>query len=458
VSPNRPAGLRREALSTVLLSALLCAAGCASEPPRGLVVISLDTVRQDHVSAYGYERSTTPQLDRLAERGVLFTGAFSQEVNTAPSHASMFTGAYPHEHGCLSNGHELPPHHATLAGILHSAGFRTAGFVSGFPMRSRISRLDRGFEVWNDAFRGLRRDGRETTALALRWLSERAADERYFLFLHLYDAHGRYEPPERYRGLFSPDDDGRLLESIPKYQRIVDEEGRLVRRLGDYVARYDASIRFLDDLVARVLEAVDLDETVVVVLSDHGETLGERHHVLDHGAQLFDEQIRIPLVLAAPGLPPGRVDAMVETVDLLPTLLTLLGIRTAGALQIAGRDFLPVIEGRAPGRTRVHAAARAVAARHADRGYRLDPSRRLLAVRSDRWKLIRYPGRGEDPVELYDLRADPLEREDLADVRPQPRGQLQAALDGWQGSGAVEPAPQLSEEERRGLEALGYID
>jgi len=463
-SSRAPRRAAARGLPACLLPLLLLVGGglpglsaCARERPPSLVLISLDTVRQDHVSAYGYERPTTPSLDRLAERGVLFTEAFAQEVNTAPSHGSMFTGTYPHEHGCVSNAHKLDADHATLAEILLSAGFRTAGYVSGFPMRARVSALDRGFEVWDDAFQGWRRDGRIVTGRALRWLAERGADERFFLFLHLYDAHGRYEPPEGYRDLFASEEPGRSLESIPRYQRIRDEQGRVVRTLDTYVDRYDAMIRYVDDLVGRVLEAVDLDRTVVVVLSDHGETLGERAHALDHGGQLFDEQIRIPLVLAAPGLTSSRTHARVETIDLLPTLLELLELDAPG-LEIPGRSLVPALRAGAQGRDRVFSAARAVSGRHADRGYRLQPPRRLLSVRSERWKLIRYPGVDDDPVELYDLAADPGEERDVAPGHPEVRDALLEELARWHEGTRARPAPELPDEVREGLEALGYLE
>ena len=437
--------------------ALGCLLGCgAPERPRSLVLISLDTVRADHLSLYGYDRPTSPTLDRLAERSVVFTNAFTQEVNTAPSHGSMFTGAYPHEHGCLNNYQPLGARHVTLAQVLQAAGFRTGGFVSGFPMRAALTQLDRGFEVWDDSFDGLRRDGHEVTERALQWLAARESQEPFFLFLHLYDAHGPYEPPDDLLALFRSADKGRLLDSVPEYQQLLDAEGRPERHLNEYVDRYDAMIRLVDGLVARVLDAVDLDEVVVVVLSDHGETLGERSYALDHGAQLYDEQIRIPLLLAAPGLAPDRVDVKVETVDLLPTLLDLLGLTGPAPSEIAGRSLLPVLRGHETGREVVHAAARADSDRFVDRGYELEASRQLLAVRTDRWKLIRYPVAGGDPIELYDLAADAAEKQDVASEHPDVRDELLATLDAWHEPPDPAPARELPDDVREKLEALGY--
>lgn len=450
---------RTRRLTAVPLAVVLLA-GCAPEP-RNLVLVSLDTVRRDHLPTYGYPRPTAPTIEALARRGVVFTNAFSQEVNTAPSHASMFTGLYPHQHGCVSNAHPLDPEPVTLAERLRAAGFRTGGFVSGVPMNAALSALHRGFEVWDDRLSGSgrRRDGRSTARAAMRWLRGLPEGERFFLFLHLYDPHGPYRPPHAYAKRFVSPEPGPRLERIPEYQRLRDARGRPRVHLNEYVDRYDAMIRYADDRLASLLEFVDLEETAVLVVADHGETLAERYHALDHGGQLFDEQIRIPLILSAPGLEPGRVPAMVETVDLLPTLLALLGAPPVDAAAIEGRDLLPVLggDGDAPGRERVYATARADDERHADRGYRLDASRPILSVRSPRWKLIRYPSVDEDPVELYDLAADPGETRNVAERFPEERDAHLALLRRWH-DGAAPAAVDLPPELREGLRSLGYVE
>jgi arylsulfatase A-like enzyme len=439
---------------------LVLVAACAPERAENLVFVVLDTVRQDHLPTYGYPRDTAPRLDALAGSSAVFENAFAQQTNTSPSHASMFTGLYPPAHGSRFNGVRLAAGRVTLAQVLRNAGFSTAGFVSGVTMRAAASGLERGFEVYDDEFEGKRRDGRVATERAIRWWEQRRSGERAFLFLHLYDAHGPYLPTGSYAGLFRSAEKGPRLSRIPPYQVVHDPEGRALLDLNGYVDRYDAMIRYEDDLVARLLDEVDLDRTVVVILSDHGETLGERYRTLDHGGQAFDEQLRIPLVLSGPGIGARRVSSHVETVDLLPTLLELLEVPVPEGLPVQGRSLVPLLRGEEPEPPPfVFAQARSVADRHADRGYRLKPRTNISTVRGSRWKLILYPGVERDYVELYDLEADPGERTNVADARPEVRDLHLEALRDWLAvDGSAPSATPLSPELRRQLEELGYLD
>lgn len=441
----------------VLLALALPA--CAP-PPRNLLFISLDTTRKDHLPTYGYERDTAPAIDRLARGGVVFDNAVAQWTTTNPSHTSMFSGLYPHTHGVGSNTRQLAEERTTLAEILRSAGFRTAAFVSGYPLRIARKGLGQGFEVYDCDFPKMRRDGRRTSELALAWLGELRGDERFFLFLHLYDAHGPYKPRDGYRDLFRSPDRGPLLHWIPGYQRRKDDRGRLIDHLNDYVDRYDAQIRYLDDVVAEVLAAVDLERTVVLVTADHGETLGERVQVLDHGKALFEEQIAIPFVLHAPGLAPGRVAQVVETVDFLPTLLELLGVPRPADWEVEGETLVPLMtlaERQRPGEL-AFSSVRAWPRSHADRGYFLDRHRRIHSVRSRRWKLIVYPGFERDYLELYDLASDPFERRNVALENPRVVAALGDALGAWRG-GETETAPEgaLTATDVENLKSLGYL-
>ncbi len=435
--------------------------GCGpSETPRGLVVVSLDTVRRDHLPTYGYARATAPRLDALAHESVVFDNAFAQHTNTGPSHASMFTGLYPHVHGSVFNGSRLAEGHLTLAQLLARTGFRTAAFVSAAPMRSGITGLDRGFERYDDDFEGGRRAGHETVRRALGWLDSLGPDEAYFLFVHLYDAHGPYRPKGRYEHLFHSGDPGPVVANIPPYQRLEAATGEPLVHLNRYVDRYDALIRVTDDQLGELLDGLDARRTVVVVLADHGETLGERYRPLDHGGQVFDEQIRIPLILRAPGQPAGRRDAFVETVDLLPTLIELLGVAAPADLEVQGRSLVPLLRDRGDDVPReVFSSARALSKRHRDRGYELEPSGQIHTLRGDRWKLVLYPGSERDYLELYDLAADPGERQNLVDREPARRDEQLARLRRWMALGrAAEPPAEIDPALRQHLQDLGYTD
>lgn len=424
-------------------------------PPRNLVFVTMDTVRADHLSLYGYGRPTSPVLEELGAHAAVFTNAFSQQTNTSPSHASMFTGLYPHVHGNETNFQTLPEGRTTLAQILAKQGFETAGFVSGVAMQ-KYTGLDRGFEVYRDEMKGWRRDGRAATEEAIEWLRELPPDQRFFLFLHLYDAHGPYYVPPERQVLFQSADPGPLLRNVPDYQRWMPG-GKDLRHLNQFVDRYDTQIRYVDTLIGELLKHVDLKTTAVVVTADHGETLGERYHVLDHGGQVYDEQIRIPLVVRLPRGEPRRIEAMVETVDFLPTLLDVLQVPRPQGLALQGESLAPLLGGgRRPLRSVTLAGARAEPDWFPQ--YGLDKKRQVYSIRSSRWKLIAYPGVEQDTLELFDLQSDPGETRNVAAEHPDVRATLAAALARWrQQSSPLRPETDLPEELRNKLRQLGYV-
>lgn len=441
---------------------LLALVGCGPDPPRNLLIVSLDTVRRDHVSTYGYARATTPTFDRLAAQGAVFDRAFAQFTSTVASHTSMFTGLYPHTHR-NEFGRELAAEQRTLAEILRDAGFRTAAFVSGFTMRGQAETVGRGFEIYDDEFEGPRRHGGQTLQRALTWLERRSSNERFFLFVHFYDAHGPYLASPEFFGRMRSSDPGRPLEWIPPYQRQHDERGQPLESLQQFVDRYDSQIRFLDELVSILAAEAGEEQTLIVILSDHGETLGDREEQLnlDHGKAVFEEQTAIPLVFHGPGIEPIRVLDLVETVDLLPTLLPMLGVEVPSELKVQGHDLFRQAASTADEHTQepIFASCHALPAYYQPLGYSLRAGELIHSVRGPRWKLIRYPGTEEDYVELYDLEADPGELMDVADAQPAVRSRLLATLDSWLALGG-EPAiaPRARAEDLESLRALGYVE
>ena len=427
----------------------------------GLVVISLDTVRRDHLPTYGYSRPTAPAVDRLAQGAVVFENAFTPDTNTNPAHTSVFTGVYPHMHGNRANGVRLREGEITLAEALARNGFRTAGFVTGITLAARASGLERGFEVYDDAFEGKRRPGRIAVERALEWLDALGHDERFFLFVHLFDAHGPYRPDPPYDALFHTPGPPRPLSSVPRYQLVTDENGEPQNDLNGYIDRYDAGIRVADDCVSALLERLDLERTAVIVMADHGETLGERAWPLDHGSSVFDEQTRVPLIVHTPGMVPQRVAETVELIDVLPTALELLGVPRPARRPVLGESLVPLLSGaessREP-REVTFASARAETVRHVDRGYELDRARRIVSVRGWRWKLVLYPGIERDYVELYDLDSDPDETANIAEQHPAQRDALLGLLEGWAALGAArDPAAELDADLEASFRALGYV-
>ena len=443
------------------LACTVCLVGCAGEErTRNLVLISLDTTRQDHMSLYGYERDTTPRLKRLGERSTVFENAVAQMMVTNPSHASMLTGLYPHTHLVGENTRRLHPRFVTLTEILANRGYTTGAFVSGAPLKRGITGIDQGFDVYDDDLGGEQRDGRVTTARALEWLAGLDPSQPYFLMLHLYDAHGPYEIEDEYLDLFRSPDRGPQLPMVPHYQVLENDAGERMYRRNDYVDRYDALIRLQDDLIGRVLDAVDLDETVIVVVADHGETIDERgaRMTLNHGHGVYREQSRIPLLIYVPGGRASRPVQPVETVDILPTVLELLGGGPAVGVTLEGESLVPLMQGEGPDgeRSLAFASSRNRFPEHGD--IAVQRHGWIHSVRTRRWKLIEYPALEGTHLELYDLAADPWETRNVADANPEIVVGLVAALAAWRREGPNgEGEPEISEELRRELEALGYV-
>ena len=437
----------------VLLSALLVvlAHGCARESgPPNLVLISLDTTRRDHGSVYDYGRETTPNLERLAEQGVLFSLAYAPAPTTGPSHATLFTSLYPITHRVVKNGRVLMPAHETLAERLHAHGWATAGVVSSYVLDARFG-WDQGFELWDDDFDRASAttmvpsgDGVEvfdrtadaTTRRAVTWLEgERDPSRPFFLFVHYMDPHEPWvAPPEFARRFRIPD---------------VPPDG-----VSGLIARYDAEIAFTDHQLGELFAALErlglAEDTIVAVSADHGEGLLQ-HGELHHGTQLYEEQMRVPLLLRWPRrLPAGRViDGAVSLIDLAPTLLELAGVAPDAGAGMQGRSLVPVLEGRE--------ALDPLLPIFLFRPSNTEIPGEQYAVRQGDWKLIRGPGEGMR--ELFDLARDPREREDRSAAEAARAQELEQQLAGWlREYERADPAPDaVSLEDLERLRALGYV-
>jgi len=395
-----------------------------------LLVVTLDTLRADHVGSYGYAPARTLRLDALAARGVRFAHAATVTPLTLPAHCSLFTGTFPAHHGVRDNGgYYLADEHVTLAELLRDRGFRTGAFVSAFVLDSRWG-IGQGFERFADDFDlskfkeavgmdAIQRPGSETVDSALRWVAEDRS-RPFFLWVHLYDPHTPYTPPREY------------AEFFPRTM----------------VGAYDAEIALTDHQLGRLLDALEgdgrLGRTLVAVLGDHGEMLGE-HGEATHGFFIYDAAVRIPMVLAGPGLPARVVEDQVRIVDVMPTLLELLQMPAPKAVQ--GVSLLPTTRGERLG---LMAVSESWYPRF-HYGWS-----ELTAIQDERFKLIRAPRR-----ELYDLGRDPGERDDLGAIETRRVSTLEQALEDMLariGSGkGPAVAEALDSETAEALEALGYI-
>lgn len=446
----------RFAIPALRAPLLLCVALVACKPtPPDILLVTLDTTRVDHVSAYGYERDTTPNLARLAAEGVTYTRAYSVASWTLPSHASLFTGKYPSSHGAshdpegslvLSAGlgaasdeerekyrifraRGMGRDEQTLAELLSGAGYRSAGVVGG-PWLKRVFGLSRGFERWDDddiTDAGGRR-ANELSDRALASLDALPANVPFLLFLNFFDAHMPYQPPRWMLRDYLDD---------PVAARGADRDAELRR------ASYDAEILFADMNFGRVIDRLKsrgrYDGTLIIVTADHGELLGE-HSLYGHPARLYEELTRIPLVVKFPkGRKSGlRIDTPIQLVDLFALILDQAGIETPPGIQgqVPGRITHPILTEESP----------AFVGDEALRAF-YEGSEKLL------WG-------SHGTRQLYDLANDPKEERDLAGERPARLAELEAAL---QRRVATLPAPSAFEaagavdaETREALRALGY--
>ena len=315
------------------------ACGGGLEPPRTVALITIDTLRADYVHAYGFAQPTTPNLDAIASRGVLFERAIAVSPSTIPSHASMMTGRYPRQQSTgARNGDTRLEGVPTLADQFASDGWATAAFVSNVVLQRR-SGLDRGFQHYDQRLPAgetnrlaPERLADDTVDAALSWLTDQD-DHRVFLWVHLQDPHGPYTPPpgwlERVETPPLPADprlerakiDG-PADAIPGYQYI---EG--LQHPSEYARRYAAEIAYVDSALARLVEALEQRGPLALVLTaDHGESLGEAGRYLQHGHATTPELARVPFLLMAPGVDPARPGGLVSHVDIAPTLLEIAGL------------------------------------------------------------------------------------------------------------------------------------
>lgn len=451
---------------TLALLTLCPAVGCGcggaapkDEHPPNVLFIAIDTLRVDHVGCYGAERDATPSVDALAADAVRFERAYATAPWTIPSVGSMVTGLYPSRHTATSFPRALPDDVTTLAEILKSEGYATAGVVSHWAI-GRKHNFQQGYDVYLDS-EGKGHDHVSTpgvTRQALEQLETLAAgDAPFLLFVHYFDPHYNYLHHSEY-GFASPSA-GRLKGGEPI--------GTLTQMTGDLTPQetqflrdlYDEEIRFTDDGVGRLLErlrALGLeDDTLIVFTADHGEEFLD-HGRLGHTKTLYEELVRVPLIVRLPGRP-DRAGAVqprpVSLVSLTPTVLDLLGVDAARFPFQAG-SIAPLVEGATEGGPET-------AFFEVDfvpvKTQRVEVHKKGLA--GARFKLVRDDTNGE--VELYDLDADPLETSNLRDLRPELTAELVAALDRSIALARSEPLDirerTLTEDEIRTLKSLGYL-
>jgi len=464
MTSNRHRGVRPTGWIAVLVLVLILVGGCTTEqPPPSIVLITIDTIRADHLGCYGYSRDTSPVLDRFAADAILIEKVVAPMATTLPTHVSILTSTTTVRHGVQSNFEVLGESAklTTFAEILGRLGYTTAAFVSATPLKKHTG-IQRGFDSFNEP-EETQRPADETTDRVLAWLHE-LPEGPYFVWVHYFDPHVPYRPPAPYDEMFMDYDEAAELLRSRGVSRWED------RRLRQQLNLYDGEIRFLDEQIGRLFEGLrergDGDWPAVVLTGDHGEGLGQ-HNWLRH-SQIFNEQLLVPLILRLPGHEEragGRVTDLASPLDILPTLIETLELPVPQSVRAEfegqnlfdprfGRDYVmserahrspwsPDADGNPPIKMEWR--------------HEWEPGLKYALTGLD-WKYVHLT---ERPDELYDLRRDPGETLNVIDDYPDVARELHQRLLAHVTAALKLQDPgaeaELSDETLDQLRALGYV-
>ncbi len=463
-------------------------------PPPGapnILLVTLDTTRADRFGAYGNEKVDTRYFDQLAREGTLFMDASAVAAVTGPSHSSMFTGSGPWEHGVLLNGVPIPEDRPMLAELLHQGGWQTAAFVSAYVLDGKLG-FSRGFQIYDDDFgwfRGLdgllpartlamalrrfspdevlERRSVDTVDLALRWI--KIQDRSWMAWVHLFDPHGPYDPPPPYDTRYysgDPRDPAhRSMEQVTGVAPYLKASLEGITDVNYVIAQYEGELSYTDSQLGRLLEAVDRRNTLVVVVGDHGESLGEHGVWFNHGDDVYESSVHVPFVMRWPGqVPEGvQVTSPVEGTDLAPTVLDLVGLPVPSTM--SGRSAARLAAGQGEPRSMAYSMCFDRQANLQERaaGRISAPRYRMVGIRGPTSRYVLQELSGE--AQYFDLNVDPLGVQDtLAGMSQSSQGEMLVSLLDEQarvllGDQATQrSAVELSDEERARLEALGYLE
>lgn len=378
---------------------LLSVSCCFAEQHPNIILVTIDTLRADHLGCYGYKQNTSPNIDLLASRGLIFRNAFATAPITLPSHASILTGLYPAHHGFRDNAFFQAPSIWHLPEALKNAGYKTAAFVSGAPLLSKYG-LNPGFDLYDDQFDGTERKAAATADLALRWIAK--TSHPYFVWIHFFDPHAEYKPPQEFASRFP---------------------GK----------PYDGEIAYVDQQIGKLIKGVD-QNVFWIVTADHGESLGE-HGESTHGVFLYNATLHVPLIFAGPDITKQERTEAVSLCDVAPSIMAFANLKILSKLD--GESLLH------PSTDRTLIAESQYAARNF--GF----AELYASIHSDH-KFISGP-----QPELYDLKNDFNETRNLiqkADV-----GGFQKSVKDYQTNSIPSREIKLSAEDQEKLRSLGYV-
>ncbi|HET9209006.1 MAG TPA: sulfatase-like hydrolase/transferase [Thermoanaerobaculia bacterium] len=466
----RPAGLALLVLIGANAAAVV-AVDRAPRPRLNVLLITIDALRADHLGVYGYPRPTSPNIDRLAGEGVTFRYAVTQWPLTSPSFAAMMSSTYGHTNGLIRNtAQRMPDRPLMLAELLKDGGYGTWAAVGNVNL-ARVFNFDQGFDTYREIWR--QEDQQKTeriTRVGLDLLGQAASGGRpFFLWLHYFDPHARYEPPKPFDQMFVGDRSFDGSWRVPLNDQQEEDLGGISSkvslgkedRVAYYVAQYDAEIRYVDQQVGILLKELEArglaGNTLVVLTSDHGESLGDHNYFFEHGRFPYDDCVHVPLIVRVPGEPrPGEaVRSPVQSIDIVPTILDLAGLPVDPRAE--GKSLRLLLRGEHPRGDLWDYA-------FTESGFALDYQR---SITSERYKLIYVPDAGNRRImrgrelELYDLEADPHETRNLIDERPEVAALLKRELWRWMAkAGPTAPPPaavSVEGEAEEQLRSLGYI-
>jgi len=456
-----------ERLPRYIALALFMLCACSPQPTGDILLITVDTLRPDHLGLYGYERATSPNVDRHFSDAAIFERAYATSANTSPSVISILTGQLPNDHG-VRKFYQLLSDDLQLVTDLLPDAYQTAAFVSNIVLTDEAMGIARYFDHYDDHVderestrKIFERSASRTTDAALLWIAEHREPERpLFLWVHYIDPHGPYRAPST--GASSFDHEGFVAFDSKRVHTYQFEPG--VDDALAYVDRYDEEIAYMDVAVGRLLDGYgvrrELDEALLIFAADHGESMIEHEYWFTHGYQVYEEIIRTPLMIRGPGVEPGRRNALASGIDLVPTILRFAGVRPSATLDgvaLQRRAAIPkdriVFADGDGGKSLLRAAIRGnqkwVAQARAGK-------RRIQS----RWQY----DLGADPAELKPQHWDPLNLEeaaqeliDLFDRDPDPGGLPKDFQEGLLID-APKVAPRADAETIERLRALGYVE
>jgi len=442
-----------------------------------ILFIVVDSLRSDHLGVNGYERNTSPNIDRLAKEGVFFTNAICTIPRTSPSIASLLTGLYPHSHGLrFLFTHKLNPNVATLQEILQSHGYNTIGN----DIEINNTGIEKGFDAFNllrwriinKIKRTLKRsinwrykvDVAETlTNFAIKTI-DKLKGKKFFLYLHYVGLHWPYTPQKPYDEMFDLDYKGK--HTFNEVNGRISREDMIFnnsfsREENEHaIAHYDGSIRYVDFQIGRLLNHLKrlnlTDNTLIILTADHGECFGEHNLYFGHGEYLYDEGIKVPLIIKHPKLLKKKIESQVQSTDIMPTVLEILNIPLID--DIDGVSLIPLINEEKKVREYTFAESGRSFCKQNKRTYIKGIKGKWRMIRTDEWKLIYIPHPEKDIYELYDIKDDLGETRNLIDKETEMADGLRKELFKWMKKSKDDEGIDLTEKSKRLLRKLGYME